>query len=288
MATLRAQLQDYLEGWRSDLSEEWRTFFHQVEPDLSAIDLTLLSDPTLPVIPGRQGVPQYGAPAGAHVFRAFDDISPERVTVVVIGQDPYPRISRATGRAFEDGALTNWGGQVAVSLQRLMQSAVAHRYDRPDLAGQPKDWLRIQRALDEGAITLEPVGTYFDRLQQDHGVLFVNAGWTLTRFAPGGSPEQQGHIAMWRPLMTRLLTGLAARKDARVTFLLLGGFAQRLFRNSNVEQWAWERGIWGRSVASVAHPHPNTTGSTGYLARGNPLTRVNAVLADMSAATVRW
>lgn len=288
MPTLRAQLTSYLEGWRSDLSAEWSAFLGSVEPDLSAVDLDLQVDPDLPVIPARRGAPVPGGPVGAHVFRAFDGITPATVSVVVIGQDPYPRISRATGRAFEDGALTNWNGEVAVSLQRLMQSALADRLGRPELARTPADWQRIRQELNTGTITLEPLEQYFDRLQEMHGVLFVNAGWTLTRFAPGGSPEQKCHIAMWRPLMTRLLSGLAERSSGRVVFLLLGGFAQRLFRDSGVEQRAHESGAWQRSVAAVAHPHPNTSGASGYLAQGNPLARTNAVLAEMSGPAVRW
>lgn len=288
MPTLRAQLEAYLGGWQSDLNAEWRAFFGPVEPNLSAVDPDLQSDPALPVIPGRRGAPVPGAPAGAHVFRAFDGITPARVSVVVIGQDPYPRISRATGRAFEDGALTAWSGEVAVSLQRLMQSALADRLNRPELARTPADWQRIRQEVNDGTITLEPLGQYFDRLQETHGVLFVNAGWTLTRFASGGSPEQKGHIAMWQPLMTRLLNGLAERSNGRVVFMLLGGFAQRLFRNSGVEQRARDRGVWERSVAAVTHPHPNTVGPSGYLTRGNPLAGVNTALSAMSGPTVRW
>jgi uracil DNA glycosylase len=288
MPTLRAQLADYLEGWKSDLDSEWRAFFGSVTPDLSAVDPALQSDPDLPVIPGRRGAPVLGAPAGAHVFRAFDGITPARVSVVVIGQDPYPRISRATGRAFEDGALLDWSGEVAVSLQRIMQSALADRLKRPELARTPANWQNIRQELNSGTITLEPLARYFDRLQESHGVLFINAGWTLTRFASGGSPEQRAHIAMWRPMMTRLLNGLAERPNGSVVFMLLGGFAQRLFRDSGVEQRARDRGAWARSVAAVPHPHPNTVGPSGYLARGNPLAGVNAALAAMSSPEVRW
>lgn len=288
MATLRDELTTFLEGWRSDLSPAWSDFFATVEPDFDAVPLDLLSDTAFPVIPGRRASPRPGAPAGAHVFRAFDGADPKDVSVVVIGQDPYPRVSRATGRAFEDGALKGWDGQVAVSLQRLMQSAVAQRYGRPDLATKPADWKRIQAGVGDGSITLEGLGTYFDRLQQAHGVLFVNAGWTLTKFVPGGGPEQKGHIAMWRPVMDRLLTGLAERDEGRVVYLLLGGFAQKLFDASGVEQRAKADGRWGVALQKVAHPHPNTIGPTGYLESGNPLARVNEALAAMSAPPVAW
>lgn len=286
--TLRDDLRHFLHDWRGDLSPAWADFFGDVEPDYAAVPNALAGDPAFPIIPGRKGTPRPGAPVGAHVFRAFDGVDPAAVSVVVIGQDPYPRLSRATGRAFEDGALTDWRGTVAISLQRLMQSALMLRYDRPDLARTPADWATIRAGVANGSFILELPAAYFDRLQSAHGVLFVNAGWTLTKFVPGGGDEQKAHIAMWRAMMTRLLTGLAERDAGSVVYLLLGGFARTLFDQTGIEPRARARGTWGTQVASVVHPHPNAPGPTGYLASGNPLGRVNQALAAMSAPPVAW
>jgi uracil DNA glycosylase len=288
MTTLRQELRDFLTDWKFDLSESWAAFFDDQEPDLTAIDSALMSDPLAPVIPGRRFAPRAGAPAGAHVFRAFDGVDPAQVSVIIIGQDPYPKVSRATGRAFEDGSVTAWDASVAVSLQRLMQSAVSLRYGRPDLASSAQGWARIVELAHARIIELESVSSYFDRLQKDHGVLFVNAGWTLTRFAAGGSAEQQAHIAMWRPVMKRLLRGMAERDGLPVVYLLLGGFAKRLFDASGVEQLAVENGKWGVSISSVIHPHPNAQGPSGYLSSGNPMQRVNEVLTSFGAMPVNW
>lgn len=286
MNSLRDQLTSYLKDWRADLSEEWSDFFSDAEPDLSAVSAALVSDSGLPVIPGRRLAPLHSAPQGAHVFRAFDGVSPKDVSVVVIGQDPYPRVTRATGRAFEDGALVDWNGAVAVSLQRLMQSVVELRYGRPDLALVPSGWKNIQAGMATGTFELEPQQAYFDRLQEQHGVLFINAGWTLTRFSPGGSEEQKAHIAMWRPLMVRLLNAMAARQSGTV-FLLLGGFAQRLYLDAGIGQLPPAAGAPQR-IASVSHPHPNARGPSGYLASGNPLAKVNAALLNVGRAPVDW
>jgi uracil DNA glycosylase len=288
MVTLREELRDFLVGWRSDLSAPWSAFFDGHEPDLDAVDSVLMSDPLAPVIPGRRHALQAGAPAGAHVFRAFDHVEPAQVSVIVIGQDPYPKVSRGTGRAFEDGSVTAWDTSVAVSLQRRMQSAVSLRYGRPDLALSAQGWASIVALAQVGTVALEPVGAYFDRLQKDHGVLFVNAGWTLTKFVAGGSPEQHAHIAMWRPVMHWLLQGISGRGGLPVVYLLLGGFAKRLFDASGVEQLARKSGRWGISIASVIHPHPNAQGPSGYLVSGNPMQRVNEVLASLGAASVKW
>ncbi|TIW29368.1 MAG: hypothetical protein E5V63_01220 [Mesorhizobium sp.] len=285
MTLLRDAMRKVLMGWREDLSPSWQSLFAAVEPDFAAIPEELTFDPAEPVIPSRKGLPLIGAPAGAHIFRAFDAVTPKAARVLVVGQDPYPRISRATGRAFEDGALTSWTGSVAVSLQHLVQSALSLRLARPELAVNGGGWATIRGEVTAGTIALEPLGAYFDRLQMAHGVLFVNAGWTLTRFISGGGPEQQAHIALWRPLMTQLLKGLSDRDEGRIVFLLLGGFAQRLFKASGVETEAKRRGIWGLQVRAVAHPHPNTA---AYFLKPNPLQAVNSALAAINSEAVLW
>jgi len=285
MQTLQDQLRQYLVGWRSDMSPAWAEFFAGVEPDLDAIDSALQAVPDLPVIPGRRGKPLAGAPQDAHLFRAFDDIAPDQVRVLIIGQDPYPRVTRATGRAFEDGALVDWNGDVAVSLQRLMQSALANRRARPDLTTGPGGWARVQELLTMGELDLEPQRAFFDRLQRA-GVLFVNASWTLTRFVPGGGPEQRAQVAMWRPMVQRLIQGLITRGHG-VVFLLLGQFAQDVFDQSCSIQEGTSAAL-PAGFATVRHPHPNAKGVGGYFSKPNPLTQVNARLVQMSQADIDW
>ena len=67
-----------------------------------------------------------GTDREAHVFRAFDELEPDRVKAVVIGQDPYPHVTRATGRAFEDKAVR--GAQVQIG------SDWHFTFNSPDLA----------------------------------------------------------------------------------------------------------------------------------------------------------
>jgi len=283
--SLRDQMKRTLENWRDDLSPEWRTFFGGTEPAFDDVDARLTYDDGGPVIPPRKGAGLDGAPAGAHIFRAFDGLAPGDVRVLVVGQDPYPKRTKATGRAFEDGALTSWAGAVAVSLKHLVQSTLALRLNRPALAANDAAWADIRREIQAGELALEPIADHFDRLQIGNGVQFVNAGWTLTRFVSGGGDEQIAHIALWRPVMTRLLRGLAERPDSAVVYLLLGRFAQDLFDASGVEAAARRDGTWGVRVMRVDHPHPN---APAYFQHPNPLARVNTALEAMAARPVDW
>ncbi|HEU0135333.1 MAG TPA: hypothetical protein VFR28_10960, partial [Allosphingosinicella sp.] len=100
-----------LADWERDLSAPWRGFLDPVALDFEAMGGTLrIDDPSL-LRPQRK---RPGHRAGdPHIFRAFNHIEPERVRVLVIGQDPYPSPGQATGRAFEDGLFDAWDGSVS-------------------------------------------------------------------------------------------------------------------------------------------------------------------------------
>src|SRR5687768_11583800 len=130
MARLRTKVQSFLQDWRSDVSSSWSDVLEGAEPDVWAIDeaLTLEEDET--IFPGRKGHPAAGARPDSHIFRALDGLRPRDVNAVVLGQDPYPRASRATGRAFEQGDLADWSPdrtKVAESLRRIIQVVANHR-----------------------------------------------------------------------------------------------------------------------------------------------------------------
>ncbi|GAA2038764.1 hypothetical protein GCM10009819_24640 [Agromyces tropicus] len=287
MTTLRTELSNYVRDWRDDLPPAWAHFFQSVEPDIDSVDPRLRSESAYPIIPGRRSSPHPGAPAEAHVFRAFDRTDPESVKVVVIGQDPYPLLSRATGRAFEDGLLGDWRGPVALSLQRLVQSALQVRSGRAEFVDPDRGWIEVKRGIASGSLTLESPSAFFDRLQFDHGVLFVNAAWTLTKYARGGCAEQEAHLAFWAPVMYQLLNGMAERDAGSVVYLVLGGFAKKIFAASGVETSSKAAETWGVSVAKVENAHPSAD-ATPYFARPNPLGRVNDRLEEMGASLVRW
>ena len=128
MATLRTEMKKFLTDWQDDVNASWRTALNDVEPALNAIGtgLTLEDDET--IFPGRKGHPAPGARADSHVFRALDGLKPRDVTAVVLGQDPYPIASRATGRSFEQGDLPAWVAdrkKVAESLRRILQTVLS-------------------------------------------------------------------------------------------------------------------------------------------------------------------
>lgn len=230
MATLNARLDDYFaRDWRQDLTPLWRELFEGVGPNMDELpdgDVPEVFPPRLALRRARE--PEY-VPAECHMLRAFDGLTPDRVRVVIIGQDPYPRPDRATGRAFEDGA---WDGNnpatAAVSLRRLLQSAAAHEHPGLGISEEQDDWERVCEEIREETIAPPAAPAFFDALAAQ-GVLCVNAAWTFTDRTKA---EKAAHLRVWKPVMTHLLRRLTWRDGLPVVFLLLGDDARTLFRSA--------------------------------------------------------
>jgi len=293
-ASLREELRAFLGNWRADLSPAWNVVLADVAPAYEAVRADLAFDPAEPIYPGRKGRPLSGAPPGAHVFRALDGLAPEDVRVVIVGQDPYPKIAQATGRAFEQGDLRTWSTKgVAISLRRIVQVLVAARTGNPAYATSDADWKRLTADLDAGTLDLDAPPALFDRLQGE-GVLLLNAALTITRYERSAqSPQITGHIPLWRPVMAAILRHLAAHPGRGVVFALWGGPAQAVFEQQKVRDAAEAAGTWGTRVAVARHSHPNAyprKGGSGrpFFAPPNPFLEVNRHLQAMGAPSVAW
>lgn len=206
--SLRSALAEFALDWRDDLPPRWRTALADVAPDPLAVLETLTFAATEPIYPARRRAALPGARADAHVFRAFDGVAPSRVRCVLLGQDPYPQLSRATGRSFEQGDLGAWSpraADVAASLRVLLRMLVAARTGDASPLALP--WAAFVRHAE--GLPIEPPRALFDHLQSQ-GVLCLNAGLTITRYRAGGAPEQtRGHIPFWRPVVGQVLRTLA-------------------------------------------------------------------------------
>ena len=266
MVSLREHMEAQLAGWKDDLSAEWRAVFDGVGPDFNAIPAGRQIDDATSFFPRRRGQQLEGAPPGSHLCRAFDNIAPGDVQVVVLGQDPYPDRSRATGRAFEQG---NWAGgapgTTAPSLAVLLQSVILTdpSADAAIPRGQ-RDWPSVRRTINLS----RDVQRYFDGLAVQ-GVLFVNAAWTFT--------SRRGthcHLNLWRPVVDHFLLDLCGR-DPQPIFLLLGAPAQDRFDGARVQ------------ATCVRHDHPTIRGGN-FFADPNPFLRVNNALVGTGREPITW
>lgn len=284
---LRRRLRAHLaQDWREDLPLAWQAFFDddRARPDLlGMINDDHVADPA-DLFPARL---ELGRPRRAdevvrrrHMTRAFDFLTPARVKVVVLGQDPYPRIASATGRAFEDGAWTGTDRETeANSLKRLLQSAAACQ--RPDLqiSEEADDWGKVWDMIDSGDLAAPVMPRYFNDLAEQ-GVLFVNAAWTFTDRA---TVHLDMHLKVWSPVVQHLILELIRQPDGGPVFLLMGGKAKKVFKKAT---WRHLRMHPEQNVRTVYCAHPTAWKGRIYFDYPNPLTRVNGMLD--AHERIRW
>jgi len=291
MPSLRTAMQDFLANWEDDVAAEWRTLLTGIEPTFDAIDGSLSVRADEVIFPGRKGHEPPGAPHGSHVFRAMDDISPATVSVVVVGQDPYPRVSRATGRAFEQGDIFDWTSRspgVSPSLKRIIQQAAAVRSGRSKYMMSSGGWKHVVDDIEDGRLNLPAPSPLFDHWQAQ-GVLFLNTGLTLTRYQPGGHPHQlKGHIPLWAPVIGALCWRLAKRDDMPVVFLSWGGKARKFLFQAGITRSTRRPPVVVGQLPRTAVIDRNHPAVPSFLSGQNIFEEANTRLTELGGATITW
>lgn len=281
---LEAALRGFMTDWQNDLTPAWRGVLAGVSPAFDDIREDLLLRDDERIYPGRKGQLLPNAPQGAEVFRALARVAPSAVRAVVIGQDPYPRIERATGRAFEQGDVSSWtapGAGIATSLKRLLQITAFHRTGDATFLVDGAGWQKVSAQLSSGALTIETPAKLFNRWE-DQGVIFLNAALTISRYVEGGGPEQAyGHIPMWRPIIHRILQFLVGRTPGQVVFLTWGAYARRVLKSSGVDKLPG----WGTRADAATYAHPATA---AFLLPPNPFAKANEVLERLGGERIEW
>jgi uracil-DNA glycosylase len=270
---LRRKLKAYLSGWKSDLPAAWRPKFDGFELDFNRVREDLEFDSAHPVYPGRRGHPPAGAPAGSHILKALDGINPGQVRLVVLGQDPYPNVAHATGRSFEQGDLPDYSSKkVTTSMRRILQALAEARTGKSAYV-EAGGWGLVK--ADLAALNIEAPGKLWNGWR-DQGAIFLNAGLTLTKFKPGGSPEQKyGHIPLWQPFIAQLLKSLAALQP--FVFVTWGEYARKLAGNI---------ADWGPHVVPLNGIHP--AAGAGFLKPPNQFVAIGEKLKTLGGAPFRW
>lgn len=280
---LNQAMREILAGWREDIDPAWQPAIADVEPGYDRIDPALVLEAWEPVFPPRRGRAYPGAPKGAHIFRAFDDIRPEDVRVVILGQDPYPCAAFATGRAFEAGNVAAWRElekMFSKSIRTWMQLIATARTGDAGYVRSTADWDRLIADIEAGRIDLEPAAEIADRWVRQ-GVLLLNSSFTLSRFAVEGDPHQvHGHLPLWRPVVVAVLRYVAAR-GTPVVFMGFGSQAADVLAEAGVT----EDDIRPH-VACILREHPAR--AEAVLAFENPFVACNRALRAMGAEPVSW
>ena len=198
-----------------------------------------------------------GAPGGSHIFRALDDLLPEQVRVVVIGQDPYPQVSQGTGRAFEQGNLGRWTSkspQLVPSLRRIAQQIAVARTGNHCYGAPKGGWHRLKQDIDNNNLDFPGSARSVRPLAVPRRSLAEHRS-EFTKYERGSCPHQlKGHIPMWAPIVSGICQCLAMCPDIPVVFLSWGAKADRFLNKADIAPCVQLK------THVIARNHPSTVG----------------------------
>lgn len=277
---LKDALRETLEGWHEDVNPAWRHVFQNVVLDFDGIDPELEIEPWEPIFPSRRQKRMLGEPAGAHIFRAFDDLTPLGVRCVVLGQDPYPCPAFSTGRAFEAGNVASWrelDKMFSKSVRAFTQLIVEARSGCADYASEFGKWWSLLSDIENGRLNLESPAELVERWVAS-GTLLLNSSLTITRFKVEIDRHQShGHLPLWRPLLVAVLRYLEQRGVPTV-YIGFGEVAKDSISRAGLRS--------NRTQYVINRPHPAF--AEELFAHENPFMLCNAHLERMGEAPIDW
>ena len=319
MATLDSRLRSELGTWRQRLPEAWQPHFADVELNFDAVDADTTLEPNELIWPQETN---QGGPTGAHVFKAFRDLKPEEIRVVIFGNDPYTQLNQATGRSFEQGNLTSWTpdpkdikSRFSPSLKTLLAAALAttslgakyplvdrrvvfnpdeFKYDPNDKWGKwnygPNPlWvshLALGICLSSGEVKLPSPAEIFGHWSKQ-GVFWINRTLTYTKWETDvGQPgHRRSHQKVWEPFTNRLIDTLieGSSSDHRVVFALWGGEAKEI--GELVKTKAQAAGKSEIRFTQTGHPQRPENYFLGSEKLINPLEAINK---EIQGDPIEW
>ena len=269
-------LKETLEDWKDDLPLDWRSMFSDVKLGFSECDQALELKLWEPIFPSRRHNIFPGEPEGSHIFRAFDNIEPNDVKCIILGQDPYPEPGFATGRAFEAGNLANWremdkmfSKSIRVLIQQICTSRTGVKYDNSFA-----DWPQLLNDIEQEKFEFTQPHQLIDGWVSQ-GVLLLNASLTISRFKRDIDAHQAlGHEPVWHPLIQHILKHFADQKQP-VVFMAFGDMAIEHFEQAEIE-----------AGFVINRPHPAFDEET--FALKNPFLLCNEYLAKAGQEIIKW
>lgn len=213
------------------------------------------------------------------MFRAFDDLPPGAVKVVLIDQDPYPAVARATGRSFEEGSRGDWlrNDGHHDSMVRIAQQLASLLTGRNEYSARDTGIQEMRRDIDNGNLMLASPGDVFDLWQQE-GVLMLNTALTYTDEA-----HQEYHRKLWKPIVQGICCRLAQQCQS-VVFMCLGKKAEKFLDETGIRDL-----ITNNRLVVRGHPADgNLYGNGGFLGEGNVFCEANLRLAALGRCPVSW
>jgi uracil-DNA glycosylase len=188
-------------------------------------------------------------PTHDKIFRAFALCQPQDVRVVLIGQDPYPRRSDASGLAFSVES-----GELPASLKN------------------------ISSALDSNGYGYLQHGNLTHWAQQ--GVLMLNTALTTVE----GVSNAPGHSDIWGPFIGDLIRHIAMNDTARsIIYIAWGNKAAEFLTKSGALLY-----IPTSRILKFRHPSPLADRTGKAFSDCSHFADVNRMLLEMDKPQIQW
>lgn len=250
------------------------------EPWLPLLKPTIEAQPEASAFIGPQRDPKI-VPVRGLTFQALKPHAPGDWSVVVFGQNPYPRVESATGIAMFDNAFNDWKDSQfgkTVSMRCIMKAAAIWKLQIPF-----ETKVKELRALLEERSVVAPPEWFQSMLTQ--GVLLLNASLTASS---DGSRSTDEHTAFWRPVIAKIVEEILRAKQAApggprgVVFGWWGAHAKSL--RVLVDQLS--KKYPGVAIEHVSHCNPAAQGDA--FAKGNHFGDVNDALERLGMEPIDW
>ena len=189
-------------------------------------------------------------------YEALRRVSPDTVSVVILGQDPYHGEDRGINQAHGLSFSVPAGVRPPPSLRNILK----------ELRSDTGESASIENGVQPSPVN-EPSGDL--SRWSDQGVLLLNASLTTK----GG--QAGAHKKLWLPFTLALMRYLGARQDPMV-FILWGADAQKY------------RGLIASHHAIIESAHPSPLSSHRGFFGSKPFSKTNAALLAFGKPTIHW
>lgn len=196
-------------GLEHSIDESWRDLFNRLKDEISEIN-SLLS--------GTRAI----KPAVSNVFNVFNT-SIDDVNVVLLGQDPYPIGSDATGFAFELNGYNDW---TITTKNTSLRNILKELYFCS--TGTNANMTTIRKSITDSVFDILPPNDLF-REWTSQGVFLFNTSLTCEENSPNS------HKNIWSCFTRSIIIELAKRN--KQTIWLLWGDEATSYRNL-IEQFS--------------------------------------------------
>ncbi len=131
-------------------------------------------------------------PSSENVLR-FLDIPIDKIKVIILGQDPYPELGAATGRAFEVGILKSWLDTFKQGSLKNIIRCIYKSYKSKDLS-----FSNLKIKIEKNDFCILPPDKLFKNWEEQ-GVLLLNTAFTFP------INQKSSHLKFWKPFTKKLL-----------------------------------------------------------------------------------